>query len=119
MFGKQFGEKSLILDNMQKKEIPLVNMCFLCLGDEEMVDRMLLHCMKSQILWSLLFTLKDMLRAWHCRGIRENQREEWWVAPLCLFWIEWKQRNKIASTDALFMFRNGAKCFFLPFVNRF
>ena len=35
----------------------MANMCFLCLSKVEMVDHLLLHCVKTWVLWNLLFSL--------------------------------------------------------------
>ena len=35
----------------------LTNKCFLCLSEVETVDHLLLHCVKTWVLWNLLFSL--------------------------------------------------------------
>ena len=52
------------------------NRCFLCLSEVEMMNHLLLHCVKMWALWSLIFSLfgvdwvlsgsvKDTLLGWH------------------------------------------------------
>ena len=50
-------EKVLTLDQLQRKGHFLENRCFLCLSEVETVDHLLLHCVKTRVLWNLLFSL--------------------------------------------------------------
>ena len=47
----------LTIDNLVKKNLPLVNWCGLCRCDEETVDYLLLHCSFAHALWSEVFLL--------------------------------------------------------------
>ena len=47
----------LTIDNLVKKNLPLVNWCCLCRCEEETVDHLLLHCKFVHILWSEVFYL--------------------------------------------------------------
>lgn len=49
--------KTLTLDNVQRRGIPLPNRRHLCEKEEEMVEHFLLHWKKTKILWSLVFSL--------------------------------------------------------------
>ena len=54
--------KILTLEQVQRRGYSMANMCFLCLSEVEMVDHLLLHCVKTRVLWSLIFSLFGM--AW-------------------------------------------------------
>ena len=52
--------KTLTLDLIQKRGGVLTNRCFLCHEKEKTIDYLLLHCTKTRVLWTLLFTLFEM-----------------------------------------------------------
>ncbi|RVX12362.1 Phosphatidylinositol 4-kinase alpha 1 [Vitis vinifera] len=54
--GGDFGE-SLNFGSYPEEGVFLANGCFLCHLEEETVDPILLHCVKTRILWQLLFAL--------------------------------------------------------------
>ena len=51
------GDEILTIDNLVKKNLPLVNWCCLCQCDEETVDLLLLHCKFAHALWSEVFLM--------------------------------------------------------------
>ena len=68
--------KILTLKQVQRRGYSMANRCFLCLSEVEMVDHLLLHCVKTRVLWSLIFSLfgvawvlscsvKETLLGWH------------------------------------------------------
>ena len=82
-----------------------MNRCFLCKCDKESCDHILLHCSKASLLWQLVFSLfgvvwlvhssvKEMLLGWHGRFVGKKRNKAWNVAPLCLLWTVWKERNR-------------------------
>ena len=81
------------------------NRCFLCKTEEEMRDHVPLHCPKACILWQLVFALfnvqwvmhslmRGMLLSWSHSFVGKKRKMTWKVAPLCLFWFIWKERNR-------------------------
>ena len=46
--------KVLTQEQLQRRGFSLANRCFLCLFEEETVDHLLLHCVKTRVLWNLL-----------------------------------------------------------------
>ena len=49
--------KVLTLENLQRRGFSLANRCFLCLSEAETVDHLLLHCVKTWVLWNIFFSL--------------------------------------------------------------
>ena len=98
--------KVLTLDQLKKRRWSLPNRCLLCCAADETIDHLLIHCTKSKVLWDLLFTLfsvqwvlplsvKEVLLGWHDSFVGKKRRKVWRAAPLCLFWMVWKERNRI------------------------
>ncbi|WJZ92487.1 hypothetical protein VitviT2T_011477 [Vitis vinifera] len=99
--------KILTLDQLQRRGYSLANRCFLCLAEAETVDHLLLHCVMTRTLWNLLFslfgvewvlsgTVKETLLGWHGAFVGKIRKKAWQMAPLCIFWSVWKERNSLA-----------------------
>ncbi|RVX03908.1 putative ribonuclease H protein [Vitis vinifera] len=100
-------KKSITLDRLQRRGFSLANRCYLCLVEEESIDHILLHCGLARSLWSFLFSLfgvswvlpssiREALLGWLGPCVGKERRKVWRAAPLCLFWIVWKERNSRA-----------------------
>jgi hypothetical protein len=76
----------------------------MCKASGESIDYLFMHCMVATELWSMILQLfgvvwvmlrsvKDMLGSW--RGQKGNQTviSIWRMAPLCVMWCVWKERN--------------------------
>ena len=44
--------KVLTQEQLQRRGFSLANRCFLCLSEEETMDHLLLHCIKTRVLWN-------------------------------------------------------------------
>ncbi|RVW34286.1 putative ribonuclease H protein [Vitis vinifera] len=97
--------KILTQEQLQRRGFSLANRCFLCLSEEETVDHLLLHCVKTRVLWNLLFslfgiswtlscTVKTTLLGWNGGFVEKRRKKAWQMAPLCIFWSVWKERNR-------------------------
>ena len=51
----------LTLDHLKRKGWFLANRCFLCLEEEKIIDHILIHCVKTRVLWISLFSLFGVL----------------------------------------------------------
>ena len=102
--------KALTLDLIQKRGWALANKCFMCLEKEETIDHLLLHCTKTRVLWDLLFNLfglswvlpssvRETLLSWHGSFVGKKRKKVWRAAPLYIFWMFWKARNRLAFKD--------------------
>ena len=102
--------KALTLDQIQKRGWALPNRCYLCHSNEESIDHLLLHCVKTRALWEVFFSLfgvlwvfpssvKETLLSWNGFFVGKKRKKVWRVGPLCIFWTVWKVRNRIAFED--------------------
>ena len=99
----------LTIDNLVKKNLPLVNWCCPCQCEEETVDHLLLHCKFVNTLWSEVFylfgvqwvmpkTVVSLLSTWwNWSGIHSSN--VWNMVPACLMWLTWKEHNAQTFED--------------------
>ena len=48
------------------------------------------------MMWVLLLVARDTLLGWHGSFVGKKCRKAWMTVPLCLFWLVWKEKNRIA-----------------------
>jgi len=102
--------KILTLNNLRKRNIIVMEWCFMCKTSGESIDHLFLHCMVATELWRTILQLfgvewvtpgsvKDMLGSW--RGQKGNRTliPIWHMAPLCLMWCIWRERNARCFED--------------------
>ena len=86
------------------------NRCFFYHAKEESINHLLVHCVKTRVLWELMFALfrvswvlpvsvRETLLGWHGPFEDKKRRKVWKAGPLCLFWIVWKVKNRIAFEE--------------------
>ena len=86
-----------------------VDWCIMCRSNGETVDHLLLHCGKAYRLWSLVFrsfgfswilprSVADTLFGWW-NWPRKHLSSIWNLAPLCLMWCLWRERNRRTFED--------------------
>ena len=46
--------------------------------------------------WVLSSTVKETLLRWHGAFVGKIRKKAWQMAPLCIFWSVWKERNLLA-----------------------
>ncbi|WKA09925.1 hypothetical protein VitviT2T_027534 [Vitis vinifera] len=99
--------KILTLDRLQKRGWQLPNRCFLCACDAESVDHLLIHCTVARELWDLVLglvgvkwvfpkTVKEVLYSWGGSFVGKKKKKFWSSIPLFIFWMVWKERNRLA-----------------------
>jgi hypothetical protein len=82
----------------------------MCKISRESIDHLFLHCMVATKSWRTILqmfgvewvmprSMKDMLGSW--RGQKGNQTliPIWRMAPLCLMWCVWRERNACCFED--------------------
>ena len=102
--------KVLTLDQLKRRGVTLANRCFICEGEEESIDHLLIHCPRAKMLWELFLavvgsswvlpqTVRQTLLAWQSANVGRKRKRIWMAAPLCLFWTVWQVRNRAAFED--------------------
>jgi hypothetical protein len=94
--------KILTLDNLCKRNIIVMEWCYMCKASGEFIDNLFMHCMVATELWSMILQLfgvvefmprsvKDMLGSW--RGQKGNQTliPIWGMAHLNVMWCVWRE----------------------------
>ena len=82
----------------------------MCKVEEELRDHLLLYCLKASTLWQLVYALfhvpwvmhsskRGVLLSWNGVPIGKKRKKAWKVAPLCIFWSIWRERNRRTFED--------------------
>jgi hypothetical protein len=101
--------KILTIDNLRRRGMTVVNRCWLCESDGETVDHLLLHCGVANALWNVILSrfgfcwvmpssVKEFFASWWPGG-RARCAVVWKMAPLCLMWCIWRERNARCFDD--------------------
>ena len=88
--------KVLTLNQLKRTGWSLADRCFFCLAKEESTNHILIHCMKTRVLWELLFALfgvtrvlpclvRETLFGWFGSFVDKKRKKAWKLAPSCLF----------------------------------
>lgn len=98
-------DQILTIDNLICHRHILVNWCCMCRGSVESVSHLLIYCSVAYQLWGLIFAVfglewvqpRDVVGVlWSWRGARVGKHH--WkacdLAPLCLMWSIWLERNR-------------------------
>ena len=102
VWSAAFG-KILTLDNLRKRQVVVIDKCFMCKKDGELVDHLLLHCEVDHALWCNMFSrlglswvmpssVLDLCVCW-CSSGRTRSAVVWKMVPICIFWSIWRERN--------------------------
>ena len=87
----------LTIDNLVKKNLPLVNFRCLCRCEEETVDHLLIHCkyahtLRSEVLhlfgvqWVMSKNVVSLLSAWW-NWLGRHTSDVWNMVSACLMWL--------------------------------
>ena len=69
------------------------------------MDHILIHCGKTRELWRMLLSsfgvvwvfpasVRNLLLKWKVKGLGKKKQAVWGLAPICLFWCIWGERNR-------------------------
>jgi hypothetical protein len=103
VWSAAFG-KILTHDNLHKKNVVVIEWCCMCKKNGESIDHLLLHCEVAHDLWSYVLalfgiewvmpqTVLELLTSWGASVGYGHDKEAWRLAPLCLLWCIWRERN--------------------------
>ncbi|KAJ9679351.1 hypothetical protein PVL29_021319 [Vitis rotundifolia] len=93
------------VDMLMRRGWSMVNRCNLCKENEELANHILIRCGKTRELWTLLLSsfgvvwvfpdsVRNLLLEWKIKGLGKKRRVVWRMAPICLFWCIWGERNR-------------------------
>ena len=96
--------KSLTIDNLRKRKVWILDWCYMCKCNGELVDHLFLHCLVAMDLWSIILglfgviwvMLQSILGLLACgQGSFGRHRNGyiWSIVPHCLMWCLWRERN--------------------------
>jgi hypothetical protein len=102
--------KILTLDNLRKRGLIVIDWCWMCKRSGESINHLLLHCEVACTLWNVIFTLfdvkwvmngrvLDLMACWKGQKGNKMVMKVWRMAPLCLMWTIWKERNARCFED--------------------
>jgi hypothetical protein len=138
--------KILTVENLRRRNIVVVNWCYLCKANGESVDHLLLHCSFLRELWDLVFaffgvhwvmpeTALNLLACWQGSFGKHQHFVIWRCIPHCVMWCIWRERNlrsfegrersaaelKNVFLKTLFEWTSGLDCFpcenFIDFID--
>ena len=87
----------LTINNLRKKNMLILDWCYMCKSNGESVDHLLLHCSIVYKLWSMVFTLfgihwampktvVKLLACWQGNFGHHHNGAIWMAIPHCLMW---------------------------------
>jgi mannosylglycoprotein endo-beta-mannosidase len=96
--------KILTIDNLRRRGICVIDWCYLCKGDAESIDHLLLHCSVASELWNFVLSLTQLtwvmpasvvgvLQSWKKKFKDPLAKAIWKMIPSCLWWCLWRERN--------------------------
>ena len=102
-------DRILTGDNLRGRRMNFVFWCIMCRCNGETVDHLFLYCGKANRMWSLVF--RSFWISWVLPRSVESNLFGWWnwlakhsssiwnLAPLCLMWCLWRERNRRTFKD--------------------
>ena len=102
--------KYLTIDNLRKRKVWILDWCYMCKCNGELVDHLFLHYPVPRDLWSMILGLfgvswvmpqsvVGLLACWQGRLGRHRNGRIWLIVPHCLMWCLWRERNSRCFED--------------------
>lgn len=98
-------EACLTQNNLSKRKIQIVNICYMYLKHSESVKHLFLHCTVGAAVWNMFFaifgltwvmpnTIKDAYVSWCQWRVGKSIKKIWSMVPASIFWCLWNERNR-------------------------
>ena len=102
--------KCLTIDNLRKRKVWILDWCYMCKSNGELVDHLFLHCPVAMDLWSMVFglfevtwvmphTILGLLGCWQDSFGRHRNGYIWSIIPHCLMRCLWREINSRCFED--------------------
>ena len=102
--------KCLTTDNLRKRKMWILNWCYMCKRNGELVDYLFLHYPFAMDLWSMVLSLFGVTRVmphivlgllgcWQGSFGHHRNVYIWSIIPHCLMWCLWRERNSRCFED--------------------
>ena len=99
--------KILTIENLCRRQIWVLDRCFMCKRAGESMDHLMIHCEYARELWSMIFCLfgivwvmprkvSGLLDCWRRKGSSHGLNTIWNAIPPCLMWLLWRETNQRA-----------------------
>ncbi|XP_058103420.1 uncharacterized protein LOC131246987 [Magnolia sinica] len=101
----------LTVDNLMKKGMQLANICLCCMGYDESVNHLLVHCpfisqirqdffSRFNISGCVPASASSFLAYWHGFKLGKVRSKVWKMAIMAIWWAVWKERNDRCFNNA-------------------
>ena len=99
-----------MIDNLRKRKVWILDWCYMCKCNGELVDHLFLHCLVAMDLWYIVLGLfgvswvmpqsvLGLLACWQGRFGCHRNGYIWLIVPHCLMWCFWRERNSRCFKD--------------------
>ena len=102
--------KCLIIDNLRKRKVWILDWCYMCKCNGELVDHLFLHCPIAMDLWSMILGLFGVswvmpksvvgIACWQGWFGHHQNGHIWIIVPHCLMWCLWRERISRCFEDS-------------------
>ena len=98
--------KIVTIGNLHKRNIWILDYCYTCKCNGEIVDHLLLHYPIAMVfgsfgvLWAMPRMVIDLQACWQGRFGQHRNGVIWMAAPHCLMWFLWRERNDQCFEDS-------------------
>ncbi len=103
--------KILMIDNLWKRRLVLLDWCYMCKANGESIDHLFLHCSIARDLWSMVLSVFGvwwvmpchvlaLLTCWSSGFKRYKFADIWDLIPHCVMWVIWGERNARSFEDS-------------------